>query len=186
MQTAVDVQALFDALGQENQDGAEQAGIELRIAPTSAAVVSDAIILKSILRNLVRNALKYTPPGGRVLIGCRRSGLQFRIEVHDTGTGIPDHALEQIFDAFRRLDSAASDGLGLGLFVVRRAADLLGHKVEVHSEIGRGSCFAVLAKAAQVPSKPSELAIFSHGNADCLSLPYFPVTASGLEADHRQ
>jgi signal transduction histidine kinase len=70
------------------------------------------------------------------------------IEVHDTGAGIPSHALTQIFEAFRRLDSNTSDGLGLGLLVVRRGADLLGHRIEVQSQIGRGSRFSVMAKTA--------------------------------------
>jgi signal transduction histidine kinase len=100
------------------------------------------------LRNLVHNALKYSHGAGRVLVGCRRQGPDLRIEVHDTGAGIPSHALTQIFEAFRRLDSNTSDGLGLGLLVVRRGADLLGHRIEVQSQIGRGSRFSVMAKTA--------------------------------------
>jgi signal transduction histidine kinase len=153
----VDVQALFATLQSENATTAVRCGIELHIAPTIATVMSDAVLLESILRNLVRNALKYTPRGGRILVGCRRQVSQFRIEVHDTGVGIRSYDLAQIFEAFHRLDSAASDGLGLGLFVVRRAADLLGHRIEVRSEIGHGSCFSLLLSAAvaETPGLPA-------------------------------
>jgi len=123
-------------------------GVELRACRTRAVVMSDAVLLEGILRNLVRNALKYTPPGGRVLLGCRRRGTCIRIEVLDTGVGIPPDKLSKIFEAFHRLDSTLSDGLGIGLFVVRRAVDLLGHHVEVRSRLGRGSCFAISTTAA--------------------------------------
>jgi signal transduction histidine kinase len=110
--------------------------------------MSDALLLQGILRNLIRNAVKYTGSGGRVVVGCRRRGTLLKIEVHDNGIGIPPDKLSEIFEAFRRLDSTRADGLGLGLFVVRRAVQLLGHEIEVRSEIGRGSCFSVLAEAA--------------------------------------
>jgi K+-sensing histidine kinase KdpD len=69
--------------------------------------------------------------------------------VHDTGIGIPPDKLSKVFEAFHRLDSTRADGLGLGLFVVRRAVDLLGHSVEVRSDVGRGSSFAILAKVVE-------------------------------------
>jgi Histidine kinase-, DNA gyrase B-, and HSP90-like ATPase len=71
-----------------------------------------------LLGNLIRNAVKYTDPAGRVLVGCRRRGAFMKIEVHDTGIGIPPDKLSN--EAFHRLDSTRADGLGLGLFVVRR------------------------------------------------------------------
>jgi two-component system, OmpR family, phosphate regulon sensor histidine kinase PhoR len=144
----VDVQTIFANLQRDSMETAAQKGVELRVVRTAATVVSDAILLESILSNLVRNALKYTPAGGRVLVGCRRQESLIRIGVYDTGVGIPSHNTAQIFEAFRRLDSNTSDGLGLGLFVVRRAAELLGHKVEVRSKVGCGSSFAVLADAS--------------------------------------
>jgi two-component system, OmpR family, phosphate regulon sensor histidine kinase PhoR len=150
MHTPVNLQNLFSTLQRDNTVFASRKGVDLRIARADAMVMSDATLLDSILRNLVRNALKYTSPGGRVLIGCRRRGPRCRIEVHDTGRGIPSDHQAQIFEAFRRMDSGTSDGLGLGLFVVRRAADLLGHKIEVRSEVGRGSCFSILTRAAGV------------------------------------
>jgi signal transduction histidine kinase len=144
----VELEVLFERLRDDNAHAAARAGIDLHVASTSATVMSNPTVLESILRNLVHNALKYSHSAGRVLVGCRRQGAELRIEVHDTGAGIPGHALTQIFEAFRRLDSNTSDGLGLGLLVVRRGADLLGHRIEVQSQIGRGSRFSVMAKTA--------------------------------------
>ena len=140
---------LFDGVGAENVEFARQKGLELRIRPTHAVVVSNAVILDGIVRNLVRNAIKYTN-SGRVLLSCRRRGTDMRIDIHDTGIGISADQLPRAFEAFRRLDLTRSSGLGLGLFVVRRAVELLGHRVEVSSTVGRGSRFSVLAKGAAV------------------------------------
>jgi two-component system, OmpR family, phosphate regulon sensor histidine kinase PhoR len=78
-------------------------------------VLTNAILLQSVVENLVRNAIKYTLPGGRILVGCRRRRDRLRIEVHDSGIGIPSDHLSRIFEAFQRVDSTRSDGLGLGL-----------------------------------------------------------------------
>ncbi len=69
--------------------------------------------------------------------------------MRDTGVGIRANALSRIFRAFQRADDSRKDGLGLGLFIVKHAADLLGHRVEVRSAEGRGSCFTILASAAR-------------------------------------
>jgi two-component system phosphate regulon sensor histidine kinase PhoR len=98
------------------------------------------------VRNLVRNAIKYTD-SGRVLLCCRRRGTDMRIDIYDTGIGISADQVSRAFEAFQRLDTNRSSGLGLGLFVVKRAVELLGHRVEVRSAIGRGSRFSVLAKS---------------------------------------
>ena len=152
---SVDIQPTPVALGpilvrlcRESKDNAEHEDLTLYANPTRAVAMSDALLLQGILRNLIRNAVKYTGSGGRVVVGCRRRGTLLKIEVHDNGIGIPPDKLSEIFEAFRRLDSTRADGLGLGLFVVRRAVQLLGHEIEVRSEIGRGSCFSVLAEAA--------------------------------------
>jgi two-component system, OmpR family, phosphate regulon sensor histidine kinase PhoR len=105
------------------------------------------MLLDGILRNLARNALDHTSPGGRVLIGYRHRGPTIRIEVHDTGEGIPADQLQSIFKPFFRLDTTRSDGLGLGLFIVKQAAACIGHHIELRSAIGHGSCFSVLAQA---------------------------------------
>jgi len=103
--------------------------------------------LKAVLRNLVDNALKFTPHGAvtlrvRVLPGRER----VRVSVHDTGIGIPQSALTSIFEMFRQVEGAQSTsraGVGLGLYVVRRYTELLGGKVTVDSTLGRGSTFTV-------------------------------------------
>src|SRR5260370_11255126 len=88
--------------------------------------MSQEVRLDGILRNLARNALDHTLPGGRVLVGCRRRGTTCCIEVRDSGEGIPPDRLAAIFEPFFRLDAARSDGLGLRLFIVKRAADCPG------------------------------------------------------------
>jgi two-component system phosphate regulon sensor histidine kinase PhoR len=142
---------LLGRLGRENQELACRGGLRLRVRPMDVAVMSDPVLLESILRNLICNALKYTNPGGQILVGCRRRGWRIGIEVHDTGVGIPADKRSRIFDAFHSLDLTRTDGLGLGLFVVKRAADLLGHGIEVRSTVGRGSCFSILAENARGP-----------------------------------
>lgn len=111
--------------------------------------MSNPLLLSAILRNLLTNAIRYTEPGGRILIGCRRSGCDVRIDVYDTGIGIASERLPKIFDAFERLDSLRCDGLGIGLFIVRRALELLGHRIEISSEVSKGSRFSVFAPLAQ-------------------------------------
>jgi two-component system, OmpR family, phosphate regulon sensor histidine kinase PhoR len=140
---------LFDSVGAENFEFAQQRGLELHIRPTRVVVMSNAVILDGIVRNLVRNAIKYTD-SGRVLLSCRRRGTDMRIDIYDTGIGISADQVPRAFEAFQRLDSTRSSGLGLGLFVVKRAVELLGHRIEVRSAVGRGSRFSVLAEAAAV------------------------------------
>jgi two-component system, OmpR family, phosphate regulon sensor histidine kinase PhoR len=147
---------LLDALQQENADLVRERGLTIRICPTRTVIMSDATLLHSMLYNLIRNAIKYTPKGGRILVGCRGSGPNVRIEVHDTGIGIRSDHLPKVFDAFYRLDSTEPDGLGLGLFVVRRAADLLGHRVGVRSAVGHGSCFSILAGTGRAANRSNQ------------------------------
>lgn len=139
---------LFWRLCHENEDAALRRGIDIRACATQARVTSNPVLLGGILRNLVSNAVKYTEPGGRILIGCRRSGPDVRIDIYDTGIGIAPERLARIFDAFERLDYARGDGLGIGLFVVRRALELLGHRIDVRSVVGQGSRFSVFAPRA--------------------------------------
>jgi two-component system phosphate regulon sensor histidine kinase PhoR len=139
---------LFWRLQHENDDAAVQRGIDLRAVTTNAHVVSNPVLLGCILRNLLTNAIRYTEPGGRILIGCRRSGPEIRIDVYDTGIGIPKHQLPRIFESFTRLAPGRSNGLGIGLSIVRRAIEVLGHRIEVRSVVGEGSLFSIHAPAA--------------------------------------
>ncbi len=144
----VALSSLFTRLWRENAEAADCKDIEFRVCNTSMRVISNKVLLDGIFRNLVRNAIKYTRPGGRIVIGCRRAGMNLRIDVYDTGVGMAPERLPAIFDAFQRLDSTTEDGLGLGLFVVRRAVKLLGHSIEVKSIPSRGSRFSVYARIA--------------------------------------
>jgi signal transduction histidine kinase len=129
-------------------------GLALTFVPCSAVVRADRRLLRRLIQNLVSNAIKYTP-SGRVLVGCRRRDASLRIDVYDTGVGIPDDKQRDIFEEFRRLDEGAkiARGLGLGLSIVERVARVLVCTVEVSSRLGRGSHFAVsvpLSNAAPI------------------------------------
>jgi two-component system phosphate regulon sensor histidine kinase PhoR len=139
----------LENLAAEFAAAACQKGITLRVTSARGAALSHPVLLGAMLRNLIRNAIDYTPSGGCVFVASRRFGSQMHIEVRDTGAGIRANALSTIFRAFQRADESRTDGLGLGLFIVKHAADLLGHHVEVHSVEGRGSRFTVVADAAR-------------------------------------
>ena len=120
-------------------------GLDWRVILSSLTVKSDRRLLEQIIRNLLSNAVKYTT-AGKLLLGCRRRADKLRIEVWDTGPGIPELELTAIFEEFHQLDNPArqrSKGLGLGLAIVKRLADLLGHKIDVRSRVGAGSVFAI-------------------------------------------
>ncbi len=122
-----------------------------RVVPCGLAVCSDPRLLEQTLRNLLSNAVKYTERG-KILLGCRRRGDKLRIEVWDTGIGIPAGQLEPIFEEYHQLDNAArerSRGIGLGLSIVKRICDLLGHAIDVRSWPGSGSLFAIEVPVAE-------------------------------------
>jgi two-component system, OmpR family, phosphate regulon sensor histidine kinase PhoR len=146
--SSVALAPLLWGLRDENSGLALQRGIDMRVCSTKVQVMSNPVLLSGILRNLAANAVKYTGPGGRILIGCRRSGCEVRIDVYDTGIGIAPEHLRRIFDAFERIDAARCEGLGIGLFVVRRAVELLGHRIEISSTPSHGSRFSVFAPRA--------------------------------------
>ena len=120
---------------------ASRKGLRLRIVDSSAHVASDLSMLTSIVGNLVGNAIKYTRKGG-VLVGCRRNGDRLSIQVVDSGIGIGGGQIGAIFVPFHQEDPEAA-GLGLGLAIVQRSAELLGHRVWAKSVVGRGSVFSV-------------------------------------------
>ncbi|HEY4863457.1 MAG TPA: NahK/ErcS family hybrid sensor histidine kinase/response regulator, partial [Xanthobacteraceae bacterium] len=123
---------------------AAEKGLTLSFLPCSLAVRSDRRLLRRLLQNLVSNAIKYTPRG-RVLIGCRRRRGKLRVDVIDTGLGIPAGKQKVIFKEFQRLDQGAraARGLGLGLSIVERIARVLDHKIRLRSTSGKGSMFSV-------------------------------------------
>lgn len=125
---------------------AQSRGLRLRWVDTSAAVTTDPVLLRRILRNLLVNALKFTERGG-VLMGCRRRGATVVLEVWDTGKGIPADQCEAVFDDLVQLDNPSrtrSEGLGLGLAIVRRTANVLGCTVSLQSRPGKGTVFRVV------------------------------------------
>jgi len=148
LEDAVELGPIFAQAQAEFLEPARLRGITLRIIPTGAAVSSNAVLLRGILHNLIRNAIDYTPQGGRVLIAARRRGAAVHLEVRDNGIGIPATELAEIFKPFHRADTTRVDGLGLGLFIVKSAAAFLGHPVEVRSMLGKGSCFLVVTAAS--------------------------------------
>jgi Na+/proline symporter/CheY-like chemotaxis protein len=123
---------------------AREKGLELKFMPCALAVRSDRRLLRRLLQNLVSNAIKYTPAGG-VVIGCRRRGARLRIDVYDTGIGIPQGKRRAVFKEFHRLDQGArvARGVGLGLSIVERIARVLDCEVALKSNVGRGSRFSV-------------------------------------------
>jgi len=124
---------------------AREKGLRLGIVSSSAWVRSDFILLERIVLNLVSNAVRYTPYGG-VVIGCRPRGNRLRINVWDSGPGIPQDQQRHIFGEFYQLGGRQPDrgaGLGLGLSIVDRLGHLLGHPVELASRPGKGSCFSI-------------------------------------------
>ncbi|MCR6629104.1 MAG: sensor histidine kinase [Magnetospirillum sp.] len=138
---------LLAPLAEEYRLRAAESGIQLRLVPCREAVRSDPAVLERVVRNLLENAIRYTPSGGRILLGCRRRGGGVRLDVVDTGIGIPIDQQEAIFDEFHQVGNPSRDstmGLGLGLAIVRRACQLLGHEVSVASVLGKGSRFSVM------------------------------------------
>lgn len=148
---------LLAQLEEEFAPVAAAKGLALRIRPSRRVVESDAPYLRRILQNLISNAIRYTDRGG-VLVGVRPYGDGVRVEVWDTGRGVPDHQREEIFKEFQRLGGASGggEGMGLGLAIVERAAALLGHELELRSRVGRGSCFGLTLAAAPGAAAPDE------------------------------
>jgi CheY-like chemotaxis protein len=134
---------------------AHEKGLELHFMPCALYVRSDRRLLGRLLQNLVSNAIKYTP-AGRVLIGCRRRGAHLRIDVCDSGIGIPASKRRAIFEEFHRLEQGAriARGVGLGLSIVERIARVLDCEVTLQSTPGRGSRFSIeVPRAAAVPGE---------------------------------
>lgn len=136
---------LMNRLRDEFAPLAAAQGLEFRYVKSRQIVNTDPALLERILRNLLTNALKYTHHG-RILFGCRRCGENIKIQIGDTGSGIPPTQLENIFIEFTRLENNASQaeqGMGLGLSISQRLTDLLQHSLTVYSQEGRGSIFSL-------------------------------------------
>jgi Na+/proline symporter/signal transduction histidine kinase/CheY-like chemotaxis protein len=145
------VDDLLQRLAVEFAPLAREKGLELVVMPCALGVRSDRRLLGRLLQNLVSNAIKYTP-AGRVLVGCRRRGSRLRIDVCDTGIGIPQSRQRAVFKEFHRLDQGArvARGVGLGLSIVERIGRVLDCEVLLQSAPDRGSRFSVAVPRAAV------------------------------------
>jgi len=143
--TDVDLAELTESTSEQMRLMAEDRGIQIDssdLAPI--AIRGDRGRLKQVIVNLLDNAIRFTPRGGRVTLRASQSGLYNVLEVRDTGIGIPASALPNVFDRFFRVDEARSrddGGAGLGLSIAKSICSAHGAQIEVHSEVGRGSCF---------------------------------------------
>jgi PAS domain S-box-containing protein len=136
---------LFAPLVSEFQSVAAATGLNLRVHMGDYAIHTDLRLMTRILRNFLSNACRYTDDGS-ILLGARRRGNALRIEVWDTGRGIPADRLDSIFLEFNQLDvgrAADRKGVGLGLAIVERIAKILDYRIQVHSRPGRGSMFSI-------------------------------------------
>ncbi len=128
-------------------------GLELRVAPCSALILSDPELLENILRNLVSNAVRYTI-NGKILIGCRRTGNGIRLGVYDTGIGIAAELQPAIYEEYFQIGNRERDrslGLGLGLAIAQRQARLLQAPLTMRSVLGRGSVFEIALTCSALP-----------------------------------
>jgi len=169
--------ALFARIRTEFAPQAAARGLTLRIVPTRLVADSDPTLLERIVGNLVANGIRYTSRGS-VLLGARRCGARVAIDVIDTGIGIATSHRQRIFEEFYRVrddarPSQTRRGMGLGLAIVRRFADLLGHEIALDSREGRGSRFRVLVPLSTQRSSLRRVravppAVESHGTPSCL------------------
>lgn len=184
-----EVEPLLEQLRKEYLPQARDAGIDFRTVPCGAAIRSDPRLLARVLRNFLSNALRYTEHG-RILLGCRRRDGHLVIGVWDSGIGIPEEKMNDIFQEFQQISLPGrhrEKGMGLGLAIVERISRLLNHPLEVRSRLGVGSSFAI-----RVPVADRATALMPPGQtpamaADRDALNGLPVLAidddpSGLEA----
>lgn len=147
---------LMNTLGQEFSALANASGLQFDVVPSNAWVQSDAHLLRRVLQNFLSNAVRYTEQG-RILFGCRRVADGVRLEVWDTGPGIPEEQHEQIFREFHSLSRQGREhfkGLGLGLAIADRICRLLGHPCGLRSWPGRGTVFSVTVPVARNIEQP--------------------------------
>lgn len=142
--TEVNLWALMEGVHADQTMVAEQKNVQLDVVCSSLFVWSDPVYLLRSIQNLVVNAIQYTLPGGRVLVGCRRRGSKVVLEVWDTGIGIARKDQDRVFEEFARAETGEpTSGVGLGLSVVERTCRHLDHTCSVRSKPGEGSVFSI-------------------------------------------
>jgi len=147
----VALQTLFDAVAAHSAEAAQRKGLVLRVRPCALVVWADAVLLEQIVRTLVTNALRYTDAGGALLAARATADGQVRLQVWDTGRGIAPEQQARVFEEFVQLGNPGRDrsqGLGLGLTIVQRSAQLMGAALQLRSRPGHGSCFGLLLPAS--------------------------------------
>ncbi len=150
------VAAIFEELRMEFASIAANKGLRLEVETCQDAVYSDPSLVEQILRNLVSNAVKYTREGW-VRLRCLHEAALVRIEVLDTGVGIPADHLPYIYDEFYQVgvpNNCSRNGYGLGLSIVQRLVKLLTLKLDVRSEVGKGSAFSLVLPASNCQAVP--------------------------------
>ena len=148
--TDVDIGPLLSQLEAEYGPQAKRRGLRLRVRRKPVSILTDSHLLQRILRNLLANSIRYTERGG-VLIGCRHRGDKLRIEVWDTGIGIPVAQIGEVFKPFHRINATGESGSGLGLTIAQNMAEMLGHSLSFRSMEGKGTVFAVEVARAYRP-----------------------------------
>lgn len=148
--TNLQLNNLFLKLANDYELHAQQKGLHILWQSCPYTVWSDENLLEQILRNFISNAIRYTAQG-KISIHCHADTKMVKINVSDTGIGIPEHEQQTVFDEFYQLDNAERDrnkGLGLGLSIVKRTAKLLEHTIEIQSKLGEGSTFSISVERA--------------------------------------
>jgi signal transduction histidine kinase/CheY-like chemotaxis protein len=179
----VPIEAVFDEVANILRPLAEKKSQTLsQNAEAGTAVRADATRLKQMLMNLAGNAIKFTPEGGRIELVARQVESQVRVEVRDTGLGIPPEEQKRIFEAFYRLRGSgeATEGTGLGLAITQRLAELHGSELKLETEPGRGSCFYFSLPGAELRAPRAgerSVALAATGTQTILVIEDDPVTA---------
>ncbi|PKO59787.1 MAG: hybrid sensor histidine kinase/response regulator [Betaproteobacteria bacterium HGW-Betaproteobacteria-19] len=182
------LQPVLERIAAEQRPAAEERELRLKARPTSCWTYTDPVLFERIITNLVSNAIRYTASGS-ILIACRKRGDKVRIEVRDSGVGIPAESHDAIFQEFIQLDNAERarvKGLGLGLAIVRRLAALLGHDLSLRSTPGSGSVFAIEMQSA-APEHELELSAQARTPGDLKGLHVAlvdddPLARAGMES----
>lgn len=183
-----EISRILDPLAAEFSALARRHGLQLSQVPSHQIVHTDPQLLRRVIQNFLSNATRYTPRG-RILLGCRRLPAALRIEVWDTGPGIPQDKQKEIFEEFRRLrvnDAHGERGLGLGLAIADRIARMLDAPITLRSWLGRGSVFAITVplgnRASLAPKRLPRRGTDRVEGSVVLILENEPTVLAGMEA----
>ena len=155
---------IFTSIFQSFAPLAKDKNLQFRIVPSSITVRSDPDLLERILGNYMSNAIRYTEAGS-VMMGCRKRGNKVSIEVWDTGCGISEDQMPNIFEDFYQIENKERDrskGLGLGLALAKRLSLSLNHTIDCKSTLGDGSCFSVLVEIGEAKNSEVQLEAISN------------------------